>query len=326
MRQNSGQAHKMNQAVGKVVMTVLGPIPAEECGITSCHEHLIFDPGWGTSSDFDYDRIMYDVELQIEELAQYKAVGGQTIVSMTNIGIGRDPLGLQRISESTGIHVVMGTGWYLPEYYPHHVREKLPDQLAEVLVREITEGVGGTAIRAGIIGEIGTGRRFVKPEEERVLRAAARAQRQTGVAISTHTTHFGELALEQISILEEEQVDPNRIIIGHLGDRRGIEMLLPIARRGVWLQIDNIGWLNYTTDEQRARNISDLAEAGYLDRILLGTDICLNSSLVYYGGRGYGHLLRTFVPLLQDARFSESEIRTMLVDNPREALAFSPAS
>jgi phosphotriesterase-related protein len=246
------------------------------------------------------------------------------MVSATNIVIGRDPAALKRISQEAGVHVVMGTGWYLREYYPAYVQEKLPDELAEILVHEIAHGVDGTDVRPGVIGEVGTGRGFIRPDEERVFRAVARAQRQTGVAISTHTTHFGELAHEQLSIFEEEHVDPTRVIIGHLGDRRGVETLLPIAERGVWLQIDNIGWLSYTSDEQRVRNLCDLADAGYLDRLLLGTDICLNSSLTYYGGRGYGYLLTTFVPLLGEAGFSEAEIRMMLVDNPARALSFAP--
>ena len=324
MTPNPGQTERTNQPLNRLIMTVLGPIAADECGITSCHEHLIFDPGWGTSADFNYDRIMYDVELQVEELSYFKAAGGRTIVSATNIGIGRDPLALRRISQEAGVQVVMGTGWYLPEYYPAYVQERLPDQLADMLVQEIADGVDGTGVRPGVIGEVGTGRGFVRPEEERVLRAVARAQRQTGLVISTHTTHFGELACEQISIFEEEHVDPTRVIIGHLGDRRGIDTLLPIAERGVWLQIDNIGWLSYTCDEQRVRNVCDLADAGYLDRILLGTDICLNSCLTCYGGRGYAYLLTTFVPLLREAGFGEAEIRMMLVDNPARALSFAP--
>ena len=305
-----------------VIMTVRGPIDPDECGVTSCHEHIILDPGGTTLMDVNYDLVMYDAELQIEELAHFRAAGGQTVISLTNIGIGRDPPALKRISENSRVDMVMASGWYQVGNYPPYIQEKMPDELAEILIRDITEGADGTGIRAGIIGEIGTGRDHIRPEEERVFRAAARAQKQIGVALYTHTTHFGELALQQIALLEEEKVDLGRVVIGHLGDRQGIDMLLPIAERGVWLGIDNIGWTAYARDERRVRNICDLAEAGYLNRILLGTDICLNSSLTYYGGRGYGHLLTTFVPLLRDAGFGDSDIQTMLVDNPREMLSF----
>ena len=304
-----------------IIMTVCGPIDPGECGITSCHEHVILDPGGATLTDVNYDLVMYDVDLQIEELEHFRAAGGQTIVSMTNIGIGRDPAALKRVSEGSGVHIVMPTGWYQASTYPPYIEEKMPDDLADLLVQDIVEGVDGSGIRAGIIGEVGTGRNYIRPDEERVFRAAARAQRRTGVALYTHTTHFGELALEQIALLEEEGVDLDRVVIGHLGDRQGIDMLLPIASRGVWLGIDNIGWLSYARDERRVQNLCELAEAGYLDRILLGTDICLNSSLRYYGGRGYAHLLDTFRPLLRDAGFSETEIQAMLVDNPRKMLS-----
>src|SRR5207249_1336092 len=103
--------------------------------------------------------------------------------------------------------------------YPAFVRELDTNGLAARIVEELTVGVDGTDVRAGVIGEIGTERKFITPAQERVFRAAARAQRKTGVAIVTHTTHFGELALEQIALLREEGVSPARISISHLGDR-----------------------------------------------------------------------------------------------------------
>src|SRR3989454_3311754 len=110
------------------------------------------------------------------------------------------------------------------------------------------------ALRTGVIGEIGTDRYWITPAEERVFRAAARAQRRTGVTIVTHTTHFGELALEQIALLREEGVAPNRIVISHLGDSFDTRRLLAIAREGVYLSVDNIGYKGdgYPGDDVRA--------------------------------------------------------------------------
>lgn len=160
-----------------------------------------------------YDAILDDEELAVAEVARYKAAGGGTICDPTNIGLARDPAALKRISERTGVNVVMGAGWYRERVYPDYIQEELPDQLAERLVAEIVNSVNGSGVRPGFIGEIGTERHHVTPAQERVFRAAGRAHVRTGIPIMTHTTHWGELALEQIDLLGEEGVDPSRVII-----------------------------------------------------------------------------------------------------------------
>src|SRR5438094_9077312 len=172
----------------------------------------------------------------------------------TSGGLGRNPGALRRISKATGVHVVMGAAWYREEVYPPLVRELDTNSLANRIAEELSVGVDGTDVRAGVIGEIGTERKFITPSQERVFRAAARAQRRTGVAIVTHTTHFGELALEQIALLREEGVAPNRIVISHLGDSFDTRRLLAIAGVGVYLSVDNIGYKGdgYPGDDVRA--------------------------------------------------------------------------
>ena len=303
------------------VMTVLGPVAPAEMGIAQTHEHLILDASLVAADP--YDAILYDVDLAVEELARFKEAGGTCVVEVTCMGAGRDPEALKRISTETGVHIVMGTGWYREVVYPDYVRQKNPNELADILVKEIGEGVGDTGIRPGIIGEIGTERHWISPAQERVFRAAARAHLQTGTPISTHTTHFGELAVEQLALLQEEGVDPCRIIIGHLGDRRGIDCLLPIAETGAYLEIDNIGFgAPYQIQEERARNVKRLIDQGYLEQILLSMDICTNSQLHYFGGPGYDYLLMKFLPLLEETGVSGREIEIIMVENPRRALAF----
>src|SRR5262249_7363513 len=157
----------------------------------------------------------------------------------------RNPAALARISRRAGIHVVMGCGFYREFGYPKIVDEMNSRELADLLVREIEVGVGETGVRAGVIGEIGTGRHHIKPAEERVFRAAAVAQARTGLAITTHTTRWGTLAREQIAMLRDFGADLSRVIIGHLGDRVGVHHLLPLAAEGVYLEVDNIGYLDY---------------------------------------------------------------------------------
>jgi predicted metal-dependent phosphotriesterase family hydrolase len=304
------------------VRTVLGAISPEQLGNCMVHEHLIID-AWGMWPVPNYSLIIDDVNLVTEEVQAYRAAGGNTIVDVTNIGLGRDPIALRQISQATGVQIVMGCGWYRERVYPTYIQERSADELAALLVAEITEGVEGTGIRPGIIGEIGTERKFITPAQERVFRAVARAHLQTGAPISTHTTHWGELALEQLALLVEEGVDPRHVIIGHLGDRRDISLLLPIAERGAFLGIDNIGYHDYQREERRAQNVIELIEAGFRSQVLLSMDIATLNDLHRYGGKGFDYLLLRFIPLLRELGATDEDVQTLLVENPQRALAFS---
>ncbi len=302
------------------IMSVRGPISESETGTVLSHEHLLCDL-WPIARG--YDGILDDECLAAEELKAYALAGGGTLVDATSGGLGRNPLALQRISESSGVHVVMGAAWYREDVYPSFVNEWDVNRLAARIVEELTVGVDGTGIRAGVIGEIGTERKHITPAQERVFRAAARAQRSTGAAILTHTTHFGELALEQIALLREEGVEPDRIVISHLGDRHDRTALFAIARTGVYLSIDNIGYTGggYPDDALRAANVRALIEEGHLKQIVLSGDICMKSHLHAYGGKGYDHVLLKFVPCLRNAGVSDEDVHSMLVSNPWQAYA-----
>ena len=306
------------------IMTVCGPIAASELGYTLSHEHLLCDL-WPFLRS--YDAILDDEKLAAEELSDFRTAGGRTIVDCTSGGLGRKPEALRRISKATGVNVVMGAAWYREEVYPPLVRELDTNSLANRIVEELTVGVDGTDVRAGAIGEIGTERKFITPTQERVFRASARAQRRTGVAILTHTTHFGELALEQIALLHEEGVSPGRIMISHLGDRHDFDPLLAIAREGVFLSVDNIGYLGqgYPPDRLRAANVSRLIAEGHLKQIVLGGDVCLKQHLLAHGGKGYAHVQRKFLPLLVECGVTPEAIHQMTVVNPARLLSPSSA-
>jgi predicted metal-dependent phosphotriesterase family hydrolase len=304
-----------------IIMTVKGPIAPSDAGFVLSHEHLLCDL-WSIVRS--YDGILHDEQLASTELARFKEVGGQTLVEVSSIGLGRNPEGLLRISNDTGVHVVMGSAWYREEGYPQYIYQLGVNELAQKIVDDVTLGVDGTGIRAGVIGEIGTERYHITPAQERVFRASARAQKQTGVTIWTHTTHFGELALEQIALLREEGVSPQRIVISHLGDRFGAHHLRKIAEQGVFLGIDNIGYKGdgYPADEVRARNVAELIQEGFEDQILLSLDICMKQHLHSYGGKGYDHLQGKFIPLLEGLGVPREKITKMTVTNPARALAF----
>ncbi len=301
------------------IMTVRGPIEAAAAGYTLSHEHLLCDL-WPIVRS--YDCILDDEGMAARELIAYREAGGRTLVEVTSGGLNRNPLAFRRISEAAGVHVVMGAAWYREDVYPRFVFELDTAALAEVIVTELTTGVDGTDVVAGIIGEIGTERKFITPAQERVFRASGRAQRRTGVSIITHTTHFGELALEQIALLREEQVPNDRIIISHLGDRPDPTRLLAIARQGVYLSVDNIGYNGdgYPGDEVRAANVKLLIEEGHLSQIMLAGDVCQKSHLHAFGGKGYDHVPLKFLPLLRQIGITDAQIHTMTVENPARAL------
>jgi phosphotriesterase-related protein len=301
------------------ILTVCGPVEADQAGYTLSHEHLLCDLWPFVRS---YDAILDDESLAIRELGAYHQAGGRTLVDVTSGGLGRNPNALRRISAASGVHVVMGAAWYRETVYPSCVYELDSAALAEYIVKEITVGVDGTDVRAGVIGEIGTERKFITPAQERVFRASARASLRTGASIVTHTTHFGELALEQIALLREEGVQPERIIISHLGDRFEGSNLLAIAEKGVYLSIDNIGYAGngYPGDEVRAVNVKMLVKEGHLAQILLGGDVCMKTHLHAYGGKGYDHVPAKFLPLLRQIGISVDELHAMTVVNPARAL------
>ena len=313
----------MMSSQGEIV-TVLGSIPQEDAGFTLCHEHLICDL-WPLFPS--YNNILEEEKLAVQELAEFRKASGGTLVDCTSIGLGRDPQALKRIAQSTGVNIVMGTGWYREEVYPPEIREKSTEELADLMVQEIREGVDGSGIRAGIIGEIGTERYSITPAQEKVFRASARAQKRTGVSIWTHTTYFGELALEQIDLLQEEGVPCDRIVISHLGDRPVPDRFLAIAERGVFLGIDNIGYVGdgYPDDGIRIANILELISAGHLNQLMLSLDICMKGHLLAYGGKGYAYLQREFLPRLKRAGVTDEHIRCLTVSNPRRALGMQRA-
>jgi phosphotriesterase-related protein len=302
------------------VMTVTGPAAEDSLGLVAMHEHLICDLEHsvrGMVAGLD------DVQLAIEEVAHLKRAGGSTLVELTGRGAGRDARALSEIAKAAGMSVIAATGFYTEPYYPREVYEQTIPQLANLMIRELTEGIDDTGIRAGIIGELGTRRRHISPAEERVFRAAARAQQATGVAISTHTYAGAELALQQVELLTDAGVKTDRIIIGHLGDRRASDYFAEIARTGVFIQFDHIGMTDLQSDAVRARTIKDMVDRGFGDQILLSSDVCYKSHLHSYGGFGYDHLLLQFVPLLQSVGLTEAVVHGILADNPRRALVGS---
>ena len=215
----------------------------------------------------------------------------------------------------------MGAGWYRDAYYPPEllVDRRSVDSLAEELVAEVTTGVGDTGVRPGILGEIGTDKPWVTPAEERVHRAVARASRRTGLAITTHAV-LSDVGAAQLTIFEEEGVDPGRVVIGHADSYPHLDHYLSLISRGASIEFDFLG-MSFTPTEVHGEGriidlLLELLHRGHGDRILLSQDVCHNSQLRRYGGNGYTYLQETFLPRLRERGVSEAEIDQLTIAQP----------
>lgn len=335
--------------------SVCGKIERENLGVVSTHEHVLLDltafyqalpvPGvknpakqkvkmWnlGILSRDCYalkDNLRLDNErLQTKELSYFKKAGGDTVVDASLPGIGRDPLALQRISKHTGVNIIMGTGFYVGETHPKELQTMTEEEISQIMVDELTVGVDGTSIKAGYIGEIGISEIF-DDKERKVLRAAAIAQKQTGVAINVHINPWTINGLEAVDILLNAGVSADRICVSHIDVENREEYVLGLLEKGVYVEFDNFGKEYYTRrevrnsgyglfvhDTDRVKFLKKLIDDGYIRQILLACDLCLKNLLHAYGGWGYDHLLKNIVPMMEEENITEEQIAIMLRENP----------
>jgi predicted metal-dependent phosphotriesterase family hydrolase len=308
------------------VMTVRGPVPSTDLGMILPHEHTRCVL-WQIPNRWDYWELTGEDEIILPELARFRDAGGSCLVDVTLPAIGRDPERLRRLSEASGVHIVMGCGWYRDAYYPvaDDIDRRTVEELADIVVQEFEDGVGDTGIHPGIIGEIGTAKPWLTAREERVHRAAARAAKLTGLAVTTHSV-MSEVGLRQLGIFEEEGLDPARVVIGHADSYPNLEYHLAILERGAYVEFDFLG-MSFTPQERHGeprllRILLELLNRGHGERLLLSQDVCHNSQLAAYEGHGYTYLAETFLPRLRDAGVSDETIDLLTVENPRRVLSF----
>ncbi|MEN8229211.1 MAG: MopE-related protein [Bacteroidota bacterium] len=305
------------------VMTVHGLIPSDSMGITLPHEHLLIVH----KGD---DRDLTDETTAISELQYYVDAGGKTLTEATNIGIGRNPEGLKRISTATGVNVIMGSGFYKDNWIPDSIKNRSVEQLTDIIISDIKDGING--IHAGVIGEIGISRPITQ-FEEKALQASARAQIATGAAVNLHFD--GILAtMDQIhyalDILENEGADLTRVYISHRTPY--VELVdnhITYAQRGCYVAFDMLGMeiyppvgLAYDDRLQPAETVKALIDRGYIEYILLSQDVCFTAQYVENGGYGYAHILNNIVPQMKAIGITDDQINTIMVENPKRLLPF----
>lgn len=283
-----------------------------ENGITYMHEH--------TTIDLSEVKCNEDCQLDVfsETVREYKKLyekGVRNIVDVTNFGMGRNIPFVQKVADESGMNIIYATGFYQEKFYPIQVFRETKEELAERMFKEINEGIKGTNVKAEIIGEIGTSYNKWTDAEKKVFEAVVMVHKETNKPITTHTS-LGTLGHDQVAFFKENDVDLNRVIIGHVDLTGDFEYILKIIKEGAYVEFDTIGKENYMPDQVRADILKKLQDLGYIDRVLLSMDITRKSHLEYQGGLGYSYLLDNFVPRLLKTGITDESIEKMLVKNP----------
>lgn len=294
-----------------MIRTVNGDILKDKLGITMAHEHFIVD----------LDRVRKDGVSKIEtvdevvpEIKKMMELGVESAFEVTTNDMGRDPLKLKEISDITGLNIVCSTGFYLSEYHPDKLNDMSKEEIAYIYIKDLTEGIDNTGIKAGLIGEIASNKTSFIGNEKKILEAAGIASVKTGSAISTHTGKF--TAMETIDTLLKEGVNPDKVIIGHQDLIDDTNYHISLLQRGINIGFDTCGKSAYVKDEIRASNIMKLIEKGYGDHIVLSNDVSRRTYFTSYNQNGYLSVMNIVVPLLKEYGINDTDLHKLLVENP----------
>ncbi|MDR1093360.1 MAG: hypothetical protein LBL66_04350 [Clostridiales bacterium] len=339
------------------IQTVTGPIKKEEIGAALPHEHLLIDlralaAGRQKETPSFYDKVglenrykvfvdpyalsdnavMDSEETALKELVALRGDGCETVTDVTTDEIGRNPAALKRLSEASGVKIVMGCGFYVGAAHTDAFKSMTVKEAAARIAEDLNVGAGGTGIRAGVIGEIGTGA-TVTESEWKAVDAAAEASLAAGRSIHVHTSLYERNGLAVADRLIGRGVNPARVCIDHVDVDLRRDYLLKLLDKGVYIEFDNFGKEFYIPkrgdgvlrgrfayDLERVKTIGALVRRGFIRQILITNDICLKSMLQSYGGNGYGHIFRNVAPMLLGEGLSAEQVDVLTRGNPADFL------
>ena len=302
------------------VNTVLGGRSPRALGMTLMHEHVLVDfVGADKVSPQRYNAEEV-FQAALPHLKALRAAGCRTLVECTPAFLGRDPNLLKRLAGASGLHVVTNTGFYgaaNDKYVPAIARQETAEQLAARWTREFQEGIDGTGIRPGII-KIGVDSGPLSEIDAKLVRAAAKTHLQTGLTIASHTGN-GVAALEELEILKEEGVHPGAFIWVHAQTEGDGQFHRKAAQQGAWVEFDGI---SESSTDKHLQLVKGMIEQGFSDRLLISQDAGWYHVGEPKGGtfRPYTLVFENFIPLLRRSGVTPEHIRSLLIDNPRQAL------
>jgi phosphotriesterase-related protein len=333
-------AQAASKAKRGTVQTVLGPLDTAKLGYTQSHEHVCSTSAgfWGAWPELFGGRAQF-IKDTVEKLKKYKDGGMDSFVDLTTIDLGRYIRLMEEVSRKSGMQIVPCTGHWLDPSRSMNARTL--EELVAYFTHEIQVGIEGTPIKAGVI-KVANDTEGITPFGERLLRVAARTSKATGVPISTHTWALGRIGEKQADIFEQEGVSPSKVCIGHSDDTPDVEYLTGLARRGYYIGMDRLpsgaptpgapapapGQLVRATPEQRLASIKHLVDAGFANRVMLGTDAPIGISLgptptaaqqAQRDARnpdGINYVRVKVLPALKELGVQEAAIHTMTVENP----------
>ena len=314
------------------VNTVLGPIHADELGVTASHEHVFWGPpGWEYDPEWWFHPPKVFAKC-LNDLRDYRELGGDTIVCCSGVGLGRDVEFYAMLSKFSGVNIVMGSGFHEGRNIsPHFARQDI-DYMTDLFVRELTEGIGNTGIKAGFI-KVGHSHVDISELEDQQHRAAARASMRTGCAVITHGAWFG---IEELDIFESEGLDLSRVIVSHCSASEAINLDRDkeMAKRGAFCSYDTFtieptwNMADYAgIDELKVDALKGFIDAGLTDQLIISSDVNLFSvgwarSAPLAGKSTMADLLRYIPGLLSRVGIDEELFWRVLVDNPKKVLPF----
>jgi len=309
-----------------MVNSVLGPIDTEALGCTLMHEH-IFTAAAGITQNYP-ELLGADFAGRIVSgLTQAKEGGIDTVVDATTLDLGRDVTVLAEVSRLSGVNIIACTGWWLEA--PFFFTGVSTEQLTQLFIREIREGIAGTDIRAGIL-KAASDFSGVTEWQETILRAVARAHLQTDVPIMLHSYSPGRVGKQQIAILKDEGVDLSRVKVDHSNDTTDIGYLTWLLEKGCYLGMDRYPGRGDVSSIDRTKTLKELIDAGYADRLLLSHDCPLaqitgespatnkpSEKLEVLNPHSYLYLKKVVFPCLQEMGVSESTLNNLCITGPR---------
>jgi phosphotriesterase-related protein len=320
------------------VETVTGPVEADDLGTTLIHEHLrnrdeAVEAQWPTDAETAEEEPPHVVapgghyEIAVREAKAAVDLGVKTIGEPTAMFLGRDVNLMRRVSEETGLQIVACTGIYTYDHLPQFFLNRTPDQIADLFVADIEQGIQGTDIKAAFI-KCAADEPGVTENIEKVHRAAARASVRTGTPIMAHTRPASNTAPRQIEIFEEEGVDPSKLQMAHTGDSDDLDYIERVLETGVWIGLDRYGLELFLPYERRQATTKALLERGYADRMFLSADSVATldwfpfevlQQLIAAGAAKDWNIRivpEKVLPELREAGMTDEQERTMMVENP----------
>jgi phosphotriesterase-related protein len=313
------------------VETVNGPVDLEELGLTLIHEHFRTTD---EATRFQFPHLYDEAAEWAAAMSDATAISGhgvQTVVEPSAMFLHRDAAFSKRVADASGLNVILATGVYTYEHLPQPLLNRTEDQLAELFVHDIEQGIQGTGIKAAFI-KCAADEPGVTPNVEKVHRAAARASLQTGRPIMAHSRPASGTGLEQMRVFGEEGVDPSKVQVAHTGDTDDLDYIERLLDTGCWIGMDRYGLDIFLPTGKRQATVLALLEKGHADRMFLSQDWCstldwftpeMEEQLKPVAAPNWSmtFLFEQVIPELKERGMTDDQLNQMMVENPKGWLA-----